>query len=254
MPPQGPEGVLVKRTLISALLWILGLTYALTFLLIALILSVLFPPRSIDPFLKSLVRGLFRVLFIRVEVYGCEGLDPERTVIYMANHSSLLDTPLVAGFVPGYLRGIEASRQHRWPLYGWVMRRLGNLPIEREDVHSSISTMRRAAEYLRTGGSLMIFPEGHRTSSGQLLPFKKLPFHLAKEVGTPIIPLTICGTFQINNKTSWRISPGTVTMHFGEEIGEEEIGRLTTLELRDLAEARIRSVLEKEAPPNKHHC
>jgi 1-acyl-sn-glycerol-3-phosphate acyltransferase len=242
------------RILISAGLWVLGSIYALAFLLVALILSYLFPPRAIDPFLKGMVRGLFRLLFIRVEIQGLEGLDPDRTVIYIANHSSLLDTPLVAGFVPGYLRGIEASNQHRWPLYGWVMRRLGNLPIERNDVHSSISTMRRAATYLESGGSLMIFPEGHRTSSGRLLPFKKLPFHLAKEAGTPIIPLTIRGMFQINNKTSLKINPGTVTIHFGEEIGGEEVRRLTTIELRDLAESRIRSALEEETPDSKHNC
>jgi len=100
----------------------------------------------------------------------------------------------------------------------------------------------------------MIFPEGHRTSSGQLLPFKKLPFHLAKEAGTPIIALTIRGMFQINNKTSLRINPGTVTMHFGEEIGKEEIRRLTTSELRDLAQARIRRAFEEEIPTKKRCC
>ena len=233
------------KTLISAGLWILGLAYALIFLLVALILSYLFPPKAIDPYLKRLVRGLFRVLFIRVEVRGLEGLDPDRTVIYMVNHGSLLDTPLVAGFVPGYVRGIEASQQHRWPLYGRVMGRLGNLPIERDDVHASISTMKRAADYLDSGGSLIIFPEGHRTPSGHLLPFKKLPFHLAKRSRKPIIPLTIRGMFEINNKTSWLVRPGTVTMHFGEEISVEDAKELTTVELRDLVEARIRGVFDE---------
>ena len=232
------------RTLISLGLWVLGLIYGLTVFLVALILSYLFPPRAIDPILKGMVRGLFRVLFIKVEVQGLQGLDPARTVIYLANHSSMLDTPLVAGFVPGYVRGVEASRQHGWPLYGRLMGRLGNLPIDREDVHASIRTMGRAADYLASGGSLIIFPEGHRTSSGQLLPFKKLPFHLAKVSGRPIIPLTIGGMFQINNKTSWMVKPGTVTLHFGEEIGQEEIGKLTTVELRDLVEGRIRAGLE----------
>ena len=233
---------MVIRILISGALWILGSIYSLIFLLLALVLSYLFPPRVIDPLLKRLVRGLFRVLFIKVEVQGIEGIDPDRAVIYMVNHGGMLDTPLVAGFIPGFVRGIEASRQHRWPLYGQVMRRLGNLPIERDDVHASISTMSRAADYLESGGSLIIFPEGHRTTSGHLLPFKKLPFHLAKRSGKPVVPLTIRGMFEVNNKTSWMVRPGTVTMHFGEEIGVEESERLSTVELRDLVEARIRSV------------
>lgn len=237
----------MKGILLSVALWVLGSSYALVVLLVALILSHFFPPRAIDPVLKRMVRGLFRVLFIRVEIRGLEGLDPDRAVLYMANHTSLLDTPLVAGFVPGFVRGIEASRQHRWPVYGRVMRRLGNLPIEREDVYSSIATMGRAAEYLASGGSLIIFPEAHRTSSGQLLPFKKLPFHLAKESGRPIIPLTIRGMYQANNKTSWMVRPGTVTMSFGGEIGVEEIRELTAVELRDLVEGRMRAALEEGA-------
>lgn len=227
------------RTLVSAVLWILASVYFLGFLLVALALSYLFSFKTIDPLLKAMMRGLLHLLFIRVEVHGLEHLDPERPCIYVANHSSMLDIPLVAGFVPGYLRGIEASRQHSWPLYGWVMGRLGNLPIERDDVHASISTMKRAEAYLEAGGSLIIFPEGHRTSSGQLQPFKKLPFHLAKRSGKPIVPLTIRGMFEINNKNSLMVRPGRVTMHFGEAIGVDEVARLTTVELRDLSEERI---------------
>ena len=229
--------------LVSAVLWTLGLVYFLAFLLTALVLSYLLPIKTIDPLLKAMMRGLFRVLFIKVKVRGQENLDPERTVIYAANHSSMLDIPLVAGFVPGYLRGIEASIQHGWPLYGWVMGRLGNLPIDRKDVHSSISTMNRAAKYLDTVGSLIIFPEGHRTSTGHLLPFKKLPFHLAKQVGKPVIPVAIRGMFEINNKTSWMVRPGRVAVRFGEEISVDEVNRFTTLELRDLAEKRIGAAL-----------
>ena len=232
------------KILFSFVAWILVSIYFVTFLLLGLVLSYLLPFKTIDPFLKAFLRGFFHLLFIKVEVQGLEGLDPERGCIYVANHSSMLDIPLVAGFVPGYLRGIEASRQHNWPLYGWVMGRLGNLPIERDDIHSSISTMSRAAEYLESGGNLVIFPEGHRTTTGQLLHFKKLPFHLAKRSGKPIVPLTISGMFEINNKTSKMFRHGKVTMHFGEAISEEEVSRLTTVELRDLAEERIRAKLQ----------
>lgn len=232
------------KILFSLVSWILVSIYFVAFLLLALVLSYLLPFKTIDPLLKAILRGFFHILLIKVEVQGIERLDPERGCIYVANHSSMLDIPLVAGFVPGYLRGIEASRQHNWPLYGWVMGRLGNLPIERDDVHSSISTMKRAADYLESGGNLIIFPEGHRTTTGQLLPFKKLPFHLAKRSGKPIVPLAISGMFEINNKTSKMFRHGKVTMHFGEPISEEEVSRLTTVELRDLAEERIRAKLQ----------
>lgn len=232
------------RILISLVSWILVSAYFVTFLSVALVLSYLLPFKTIDPLLKAMMRGFFRLLFIRVEVQGLEHLDPERSFIFIANHSSMFDIPAVAGFIPGYLRGIEASRQHNWPLYGWAMGRLGNLPIERDDVHSSISTMRRAADYLKSGGNLIIFPEGQRTITGHLLPFKKLPFHLAKRSGMPIVPIAISGMFEINNKTSWIVKPGPVRMQFGETISEEEISRLSTVELRDLAEERVKAMLK----------
>jgi 1-acyl-sn-glycerol-3-phosphate acyltransferase len=238
----------VIRILISGVLWVLASCYFLGFLLLALGLSYLLPFRTFDPILKALMRGLFRVLFIRVEVEGAERIDPDGTSIFVANHSSMLDIPLVAGFVPGFLRGIEASDQHGWPLYGWVMGRLGNLPIRRDDVHSSISTMKRAEAYLETGGSLIIFPEGHRTPTGELLAFKKLPFHLAKRSGRAIVPVTIKGMFEINNKNSFMIRPGRVSLSFGAATDAAEYQDLSVVELRDRVEGRMRNTLEDAGP------
>lgn len=237
------------RGLISAVLWTLGGIYYGGFLLLALCLSYLLPFRTFDPLLKALCRGLFRILFVRVTVRGEENLDPTESYIFLANHSSLLDVPLVAGFVPGFLRGIEASTQHRWPLYGWVMGRLGNIPIERGDVHASIGTMKRAQDYLETGGSLIIFPEGYRTTTGKLLPFKKLPFHLALRCRRPIAPVTIHGLFQVNNKTSRMIYPGPVSLVFEKVIPPEEYEEMDAVQLRDLVRARMLDALEDPTPP-----
>jgi 1-acyl-sn-glycerol-3-phosphate acyltransferase len=234
---------------ISGVIWIVASIYFGAFLILALALSYLLPFKTIDPLLKALLRGFFHILFIRVEVEGAERLDPGETHIFVANHSSMLDVPLVAGFVPGFLRGIEASKQHGWPLYGWVMGRLGNLPIQRDDVHASISTMRRAEAYLETGGSLIIFPEGHRSSTGELLPFKKLPFHLAKRSGRPIVPVTIHGMFQVNNKNSPMVRPGTVSVRFQESMGPQEYQEMSVVELRDRVEREVREALKAPLTP-----
>jgi 1-acyl-sn-glycerol-3-phosphate acyltransferase len=235
---------MVIRTVVSLFLWIGASIYFVGYLLLALVLSYLLPFRTIDPLLKGLNRGFFRIFFTRVEVVGAEKLDPSESYIFVANHSSMLDVPLVAGFVPGFLRGIEASRQHGWPLYGWVMGRLGNIPIETDDVHASFTTMKRAEEYLKSGGSLMIFPEGHRTTTGRLLPFKKLPFHMAKTTGKPLAPFTIHGIYQVNNKNSLHIRPGRVTLRFGEVISAEECGRFSAVQLKARVEEWMREALE----------
>ena len=68
---------------------------------------------------------MFKIMFVKVDVDGLENIIPNKTYLYMANHVSLFDIPLLGGFIPGYARGVEADRQHAWPLYGWAMSRLG---------------------------------------------------------------------------------------------------------------------------------
>jgi 1-acyl-sn-glycerol-3-phosphate acyltransferase len=238
----------VTGRLVSLGLWVLGLGYYVVCLVTTLALTYVAPSRSFDPILKAMMRGLFRLLFVEVRVSGLRHLPTDRQVIHLpAPHSSMLDVPLTAGFFPGYVRGIYAAGQNRWPLYGWVMRRLGNIPIERGDVHTSITTMRKADGILESGASLVIFPEGHRTVTGELLPFKKLPFHFAKEAGKPLVPVAIRGMFDVNNKSSWRVSPGMVQVRFCKAVSPEQVAQLTVTELRGLVEDRLRT--ELELPP-----
>ena len=242
------------RALVSLALWIVGLAYYVTCLGTTLILTFLAPPKAFDPALKAAMRGLFRLICVRVGVDGLQHVPRGGAVIYFpAPHCSLLDIPLAAGFLPGFVRGPYAAGQNRWPLYGWVMRRLGNFPIERSDVHTSITTMRRADAILESGASMVIFPEGHRTTTGELLPFKKLPFHFAAQVDRPLVPVAIRGMFNVNNKTSWMLRPGTVQVRFGEEIGVDVVARLSAVELRDLVEERVRALLEEPSGRGASH-
>jgi 1-acyl-sn-glycerol-3-phosphate acyltransferase len=239
----------VTGRLVSLGLWAIGLAYYVVCLLTTLSLTYLASPRAFDPILKAMMRGLFRVLLIRVRVSGVEHLETDQQVVFLlAHHSSMLDVPLSAGFLPGFVRGIYAAGQDRWPLYGWVMRRLGNIPIERGNVHTSITSMKSAEGILESGASVVIFPEGHRTLTGEPLPFKKLPFHFAKEAGKPLIPVAIRGMFEVNNKSSWRLRPGTVHVRFCEVVGVDEVAQRSVAELRGLVEERIREGLATEAP------
>ncbi len=234
------------KYIVSIYLWLAGIIYYTGFLILALLLSFLFPVEKIDPVIKKILRGFFRAVFIKVETNGLENIDPGRAYIFMINHISFFDIPLVGGFVPGFVRGIEASRQHKWPLYGWVMRRLGNIPVERTNVYASIKSFGQAEKYLRQGKSLIIFPEGGRTSTGDLIPFKKLPFHLVKKTEIEIIPVAIKGMFEINNKTSLSIKPGKVLVKFGASISKEIIQKLDTVALRDYTKEKIRKLLVQD--------
>jgi len=230
----------------SLVLWIIGGLYFSLFLALAYLLSFIFPLTKIDKFLKIMLRGLFRALFIRVKSVNVPCPEPDKSYIYMVNHVSFLDVALVGAFIPGFVRGIEASWQHNWPVYGPVMRRLGNIPIERENIHASIRVMRRAHSYFSPGKSLIIFPEGGRSATPKMMSFKKLPFLFARQSGLPIIPVGISGMYALNNKNSYRLKPGTVTIEFGQPLPYEQYKKLSVVELRDEVRNRLEEMVRNQ--------
>ena len=230
--------------LISLYVWIVGGLYFGLLCLIGIFFSYFIPPESLDPFIKKMLRFLFRLIRVRVVVEGAERIDPGKTYLFMSNHVSLFDIPLLGGYIPTYVRGVEARRQFRWPVYGWAIKRMGNVPIDRKNAYSSMRSYRKTEHLIRKGRSFIILPEGHRTLDGQLRPFKRLPFHLAKQADAPIIPIGHSGLFQLKNKGSWLIHPGPVKIKFGDAIDAEKIRSLSVVELRDLVREKIQNLIE----------
>jgi 1-acyl-sn-glycerol-3-phosphate acyltransferase len=214
------------------------------FCLNAIVTSLFLPSGAYDLHLKRILRRMFQLLFIPVCVEGSERLDPQRTYLYMTNHVSLFDMPLLGGWIPGTVRSVEAERQFRWPLYGLAVRRLGNIPIRREDVFASARSLRKAVRMLAQRKSLIIMPEATRTLDGKLRPFKRLPFLLAKQAGVDLVPVGMSGLFSLKRKRSWRIHPGPLKLKFGELIPAAEVARLPIDELRDLTRERILGLIE----------
>jgi 1-acyl-sn-glycerol-3-phosphate acyltransferase len=230
--------------LVSAYMWTAGLVIFAWFCLSIIVASVFLPSGAYDPYIKRILRRMFQLLFIPVRVEGRRRLDPSRPYLYMSNHVSLFDMPLLGGWVPGILRSVEAERQFRWPLYGLAVRRVGNIPIRREAVFSSMASLRRARRLLGRRRSLVIMPEGSRTTDGRLGPFKRLPFLLAKQAGVDLVPVGMSGLFSLKSKRSWRIRPGPLKLSFGEVIPAAEVARLSIDELRDLTRERIGGLIE----------
>lgn len=188
---------------------------------------------------------MFVLMGVKVQVSGLQQVEPGQTYLFMSNHVSLFDIPLLGGYIPGIVRGIEADRQHKWPIYGLVMRRLGNVPIERGNIQSSVSTAKKTINLLKNGRSMIILPEGGRTTDGQLKPFKKLPFFMAKQAEKEIIPIGISGLFELKSKKSWIIKPTTIKITFGNVITVEQSKTLSTLELREFVRNEIKQLIDK---------
>ncbi|MFC2156346.1 lysophospholipid acyltransferase family protein [Acidobacteriota bacterium] len=231
--------------LYSLYAWLIGGLYVLLICLTVLFLSLFLNPRKFDPLLKAMCRSVFYILFIRVRREGTEHIQQNCTYLFMANHVNIFDIPMLEGFTPTYVRAIEAQRQFKWPVYGWVIRRLGNIPIDRKNIHSSIKSMKRAEEFVHTGKSLFVLPEGHRTPDGKLQPFKRLPFHLAKQAGIPIIPVGLSGLYRVKQVGSYLIRPSSITIRFGEPIDIQTIESVSADELSDLVRERIKNLIQE---------
>ncbi len=232
------------KYILSLYLWIVLFVYSLFFLIFAIIVSYIFPSERYNIWLQKLLRFMFTIMFIKVDVEGLENITPNKTYLYMANHVSLFDVPLIGGFIPGCVRGVEADRQHSWPIYGWAMRRMGNIPIDRKNIFSSLSSISKTAGVIKEGKSMIILPEGHRTMDGELRQFKGFPFLLAQKVEVEIIPIGLSGLYTLKNKNSWLITPNNLKIKFGKPIGVEIIKELPTKELRDKTREEIKSLIE----------
>ena len=229
--------------LFSLYRWIVGILYVGLICAIIITCSLILAPAAYDPFFKASMRFLFKLLFIPVRVTGAERVRPGRPVLFMANHVSIFDSPLLGGFLPGRVRGVEWAPHFRWPLFGVLLRRVGNIPIDRDDVFSSMKSMRKAQRRLLTGGSLAIMPEAHRTLDGNLRHFKRLPFHMAHTAGVDIVPVGTSGLYGLNNKNSWKIHSALIRVAIGEPITAEEAGGHTVDELRRIMHQRIQELI-----------
>ncbi|MBN1350384.1 1-acyl-sn-glycerol-3-phosphate acyltransferase [candidate division KSB1 bacterium] len=232
-------------TLISLYMWAVGGGIFGAILVIGLILTYLFPPETYDPWIKAMLRFVFKAMRIRVDVEGNDKIDPDKSYLFMANHVSLFDVPLLGGFIPTFVRGVEADRQHKWFLYGWAVRRYGNIAIERDHSFRSMRSLRQAEQHIRSGKSIAILPEGHRTLDGKLGNFKRMPFFLAKQAEADIVPIGLSGLFNLKNKGSWHIQPVNLKIKFGDIIPADKVRTLSAAELRDLTRNEILALIER---------
>ncbi len=138
-----------------------------------------------------------RLAGVRVRTVGMERLDRQGTYIFMSNHVSNLDPPILLPLIPGRTSVMAKKELFDYPLLGRAMR-LGSLvPVDRGNRDAGIAAVRAAGEVIRQGINMTIFVEGKRSFDGKLLPFKKGPFYLAMECGVPVVPVTIVGTHEI---------------------------------------------------------
>jgi 1-acyl-sn-glycerol-3-phosphate acyltransferase len=185
-----------------------------------------------------------RLLGIELEVEGRERLDRLTPYVFMGNHLSFLDAPLLVTVIDRPLRFIVKRFVLRIPVFGWGMRLAGFVPIDREGVGEGRQRISRASGLIREKGySFLVYPEGERSWDGRLLPFRRGGFFLALEAGVPIVPVSIEGTFELMPRVSRRIRRGRVRIVFHEPVAVAGITPETMPELMERVRAAIASGL-----------
>ena len=184
-----------------------------------------------------------RLAGVKVQTIGLERLDPSHTYVFMSNHVSNIDPPLLLPLIPGRTSVMAKRELFRYPILGRAMRMASLVPVDRGNRDAGIAAVRAAAEVVKQGIHMTIYVEGHRSFDGKLLPFKKGPFYLAEECAVPVVPITIAGTHYVMPKRRFAIKPGTVTVTFHKAIEPTEFGT------RDQLIEKVRAAINAGLPP-----
>ncbi len=199
--------------LFSAYAWLFAALFAALGLPIIAIVIAWRPRLTAWAFIGRLARWALRAIGIRVRLIGAENLAPGHRYVVMGNHVSFLDIFLFAAVFPMPVIAVEKRENFRLPVYGWLVRRWGNVPINREDREEAVKALDEARTRLQASDcSLVVMPEGTRTKTGDMGPFKRGGFHLAVQAGFEILPFSFRGAYDVHPTGTWRFRPGTVEL------------------------------------------
>jgi 1-acyl-sn-glycerol-3-phosphate acyltransferase len=199
----------------------------------------------IFPFGKFGCRVYLWAAGARLRVAGGEHLDPNQAYVFIANHQSNLDPPILFAYLGHNVGAIAKMELFRIPVLkqGFLLAHI--VPIDRSNRERAIASTRRGADELRRGHSLMAFPEGTRTVDGRVKDFKKGVFYMAIEAGVPVVPVVVNDTRLVMRKGEKRCVPGAVDLEILPPVSTHEYSRENVEELigqvRDQIASRVRT-------------
>ncbi len=235
------------RTIVSIILWPLALTVFVLGAFIYILLTFIFKPTQLYPVANIVCRLM---LLAGGQWLKVDGRRPDKNgqpYLYLFNHESLMDAFMLGGSVKHYITAVGAEYQFSYPIWGTLARRHGAIPIKRDKLTKAIYSLDKAEEAIRKGISFIISPEGTRTLSGQLGEFKKGPFHVALNTGVTIVPVALMGAYEAKKKTDWRLSPGILTIRFGEPITANQYKSLDIDTLRAHLREKIQQLIDNKS-------
>lgn len=225
----------IVESVVSAFFYTTGFICFFIIAVILLLVGVVHTGVFFDWLLKKSCRAVVICLGTRVKRTGVENCDAGSQYIVMMNHVNFMDPFLAYGHLPNRARAVEEESHFKWILYGWLVKRIGLIPINRKSGIKAMRALKKAGEVIRTQKhlSIAVLPEGTRTRTGKLGVFKKGGFLLALEAGLDILPMIQIGAGERKTKGRWLLKPGIVELVFEKPIPTAGYTRKTVDELME---------------------
>ena len=202
----------------------------------------------IDRIMTFWAKMLVRAAGIELHTENADRLDPSSRYVLVANHYSYLDIPCIVAAINQPVRFMAKVSLFKIPVFGWSLERAGFIPIDRKNRRTAVKSFDLAADRIRKGNTIVIFPEEGRSRERAMRPFQRGAFLLAIKSKKTVVPVAIDNTFDIFPATRWRVTPGKVTVHVGTPIETAQATVREKERLANEARAQIEKMLFPDTP------
>jgi 1-acyl-sn-glycerol-3-phosphate acyltransferase len=236
----------------SGFLWIVSLLHFAIAVPILIVLAIFLDPKKHDWLQRTFCRRIIFFSGAKIKVVRSPGFDPQKTSFFISNHVNLFDPFALYCAIPQFVRGWELESHFNIPIYGWLMKRFGNVPVPDVRRPSDLRRMwRLTREAINGGTSLIVFPEAKRTRDGRVDEFQDGAFRVAQQLEIPIVPVSIVGSIQHHRTGHWMFWPATISVHLHDTIdtsgmSKEEVPGLRE-RVRDLVKGSVEESLKNAA-------
>jgi len=226
----------------SLFLWGISWLHFMIVVPILIALAVVLDPRKHDWLQRGLCRRIAFFSGAKVRVMRAAGFDDKRTSFFMVNHVNLFDPFILYCAIPQLVRGWELESHFKIPIYGWLMKRFGNVPVGDMRGPKDLRRLwRLTQETVARGTSLIIFPEAKRTRDGHLSEFEDGGFRLAQQLGIPIVPVSLVGSLAHLRTGDWILRPTTITVYLHDTIETKGMHKEDVPALKE----RVKRIIEE---------
>lgn len=230
------------HTPVAVVLWIIGLWWMIPMMAAMMVLGLLLGSKRIEWLSRLYCWGQVKLTGARWKAVVHPDVDPKQTYLFAQNHTNLFDHVVLYNATPHFKQGLELAAHFKIPVYGWFMKARGTIPVMKGKDGQTAEVLENIKREVAAGGSILAFPEAHRTLDGRVRPLRKGVFFIARDVGLPVVPVAVVGMWAVNRKGDWRIFPGWEVTVFCE--APIETAGLTNDEIPALAE-RVHQVLSE---------